>query len=185
MSNIIPPNDQSFILRLFHIPYIAQMFRLIACDSAKSKQMSILDPSYPSPRFQLFQPINREDEEGKKESLLKVLIKTYKQDIIIGLAITFLWTALNLLVPQIIREFFSLMKVQTMEETHINKATYITQKFIVLQIIRAFISGHVTRTCYELSLKVESTLSAELTNKALKINSECRSKLPESEVYHL
>lgn len=32
---------------------------------------------------------------------------------------------------------------------------------------------------------MESSLSAELTNKALKIKSECRSKLPESEVYHL
>jgi uncharacterized membrane protein YcjF (UPF0283 family) len=43
-----------------------------------------------------------------------MLIKTYKRDIIIGLAITFVLTILNLLVPQIIREFFSLMKLQTM-----------------------------------------------------------------------
>jgi hypothetical protein len=32
---------------------------------------------------------------------------------------------------------------------------------------------------------VESCLSAEITGKALRINSECRTKLPESEVYHI
>jgi hypothetical protein len=66
----------------------------------------------------------------------------------VGLLITFVWVALNLLIPQIIREFFSLMKMQTLEESHIHHATYITEKYVLLQVLRAFFSGHVTRAFY-------------------------------------
>lgn len=68
-----------------------------------------------------------------------MLIKTYKMDIVIVLVITLIWSTLNLLAPQIIREFFSFMKLQTMEEKHINTATYITEKFIILQIFKSLV----------------------------------------------
>jgi hypothetical protein len=36
MKKILPPSDTSFLLRLLHVPYILQMFRLVYSDPSTS-----------------------------------------------------------------------------------------------------------------------------------------------------
>jgi hypothetical protein len=67
----------------------------------------------------------------------------------------------------------------------IENASYLTEKFVALQILRIIASSNTRRLFGELSVKVSGALSIELAKKALRLSDNCRHLLPDSEVYQL
>lgn len=100
-----------------------------------------------------------------------------------GLLVSIIYASLNLMLPQIIKEFMRVMTVKNKET--LQSALSITQTYVLLQLARMIFGNHMKRLFVELALKVESTLSMKLVKKALSMDDSCRMRIPESEVYQL
>jgi hypothetical protein len=58
----------------------------------------------------MFRPVNEIFKvKETKHSLFKNLLYTFKEEIMIGMVITFIFASLNLMVPQLIQSFMAVM----------------------------------------------------------------------------
>lgn len=104
------------------------------------------------------------------------------RDVLIGLVITLISASLNLLVPELIRQFMHFLKEKHLEESQYSDFIYV---FIGVQFLRIFFSEHSKRLFHELAIKVESTLARKLISKSLRMAKECRERIPDSEIIQL
>ena len=134
------------------------------------------------PRFPLFRRIERLYHSKEKNQLFFNLIFTYFREIAAALTVTLVFASLNLLVPELIRQFMHFMR-----EKHLQKRQYgdFIGKFLVIQFLRIFFGEHSKRLFHELALKVESTLARKLVSKSLRMAKESRDRIPESEIIQL
>jgi hypothetical protein len=88
------------------------------------------------------------------------------REIIVAVVVTLIYASLNLLVPELIRQFMHFMR-----EKHLERREYgdFIEKFIVIQLLRIFFSEHSKRLFHELAIKVESTLARKLVSKSLRM----------------
>jgi ABC-type multidrug transport system fused ATPase/permease subunit len=134
----------------------------------------------------MFEPITRFDEYVKpqdKNKLFKNILLSFKSSFIVGMVVSIIYASFNLMLPQIIKEFMEIM--QSPKSEIILASSYITEKFIILQILRMIFGNHMKRLFVELAIKIESTLSRKLIKKALMMDDNCRKRIPESEIYQL
>lgn len=98
-------------------------------------------------------------------------------EIAVAVVVTLVYASLNLLVPELIRQFMHFMR-----EKHLERREYgdFIEKFIIIQFLRIFFSEHSKRLFHELAIKVESTLARKLISKSLRMAKECRDRIPES-----
>ncbi len=75
-------------------------------------------------------------------NLFKNLIFTFLKDVIQGIIITLISASLNLLVPELIRQFMHFMREKHLEESQSSDFIY---KFILVQFLRIFFSEHSKR----------------------------------------
>jgi len=99
-----------------------------------------------------------------------------------GIVITIIASSLNLLVPELIRQFMHFMKEKHLEDKQYGNFIYV---FIVIQFLRIFFTAHSKRLFHELAIKVESTLARKLISKSLRMTKECRDRIPDSELIQL
>ena len=79
---------------------------------------------------------------GEEHSLFRNLIFTFLKDVVFGIVITLISASLNLLVPELIRQFMYFMKEKHLEESQYSNFIYY---FILVQFLRIFFSGHSKR----------------------------------------
>jgi ABC-type multidrug transport system fused ATPase/permease subunit len=113
------------------------------------------------------------------------LLFTYKQEILVGFLVTFIFACLNLLVPQLIRSFLTDMQGYGLKKIRVSTSSYFAQQFVVLQFLRLIFGEHSKRLFNEMAIKVESTLSKRLIEKSLRMARECTDRIPQSEIYQL
>lgn len=142
------------------------------------------DPEIPLPRYPLFDPLPLPPAASSRTLTYSLLLK-FRWELCVGLLLTVIWAMLNLTTPQVLKQFFKLMKAQSLEAGQLVTATFITEKFLLLQLARTMMAAHIGRLFQELSLKTEGVLARKLVEKALRLSGECRRALPESEVYQL
>jgi ABC-type multidrug transport system fused ATPase/permease subunit len=118
----------------------------------------------------------------EKNQLFFNLLFTYLHEIVAAIVVTLVYASLNLLVPELIRQFMHFMR-----EKHLERREYgdFIEKFIIIQLLRIFFSEHSKRLFHELAIKVESTLARKLVSKSLRMAKECRDRIPESEIIQL
>jgi hypothetical protein len=83
--------------------------------------------------------------------------------------VTIIGASLNLLLPQLIKEFVEFMNDKNITNKDLKNADIIFYKFIVLQICRLFFAEHSKRLFHEIAIRIESTLAKKLINKSLNI----------------
>ena len=168
--------DSNPILRYLHLHCITHVYRVLA-RSKPSTSFSIPGEYISAPRFELFKRIERLFHNKEEHSLFKNLIFTFLSEVIFGIIITLISASLNLLVPELIRQFMYFMKEKHLEESQYSDFLLY---FIVVQFLRIFFSEHSKRLFLELAIKVESTLARKLISKSLRMAKECRDRIPDS-----
>lgn len=141
--------------------------------------------TFSQPRFEMFKPIRRLfSSRNTPHSLFKNLLFTYKSQIIVGFVVTLIFACLNLLVPQIIKQFLTEMQGYGRKKPSVTaSASYFTQQFMLLQFLRLIFGEHSKRLFTQLAIKVESTLSKRLVQKSLKMAKQCTDRFPQSQIY--
>ena len=99
-----------------------------------------------------------------------------------GIVITLISASLNLLVPELIRQFMHFMKEKHLEESQYSDFISV---FLIIQFLRIFFTEHSKRLFHELAIRVESTLARKLISKSLRMAKECRDRIPDSELIQL
>jgi hypothetical protein len=80
--------------------------------------------------------------------------------------ITLISASLNLVVPELIRQFMHFMREKHHDGDENRDFIF---KFILIQCLRIFFSEHSKRVFHELAIKVESTLARKLISKSLRM----------------
>jgi hypothetical protein len=104
----------------------------------------------------MFKPIRRLfSSKTTSHSLFKNLLFTYKEEIIVGLVVTVIYACLNLLVPQIIKNFLTEMQGYGLKKkVMLSEDSHFTEHFVMLQLLRMLFGEHSKRLFYELAIKV-------------------------------
>ena len=64
-------------------------------------------------------------------------------------------------------------------------SSYVTEKFVVLQLLKMVFGVHMKRIFQEVAIMAESTIAKKLVKKALLLDPECRKRIPETEIFQL
>ena len=84
---------------------------LIQLALAKPNPEESQELPFPSPTFEMFRPISRYyNHHNDRYKLFKHILLSYRWEISVGILLTVIYSSLNLLLSQIIKEFMETMR---------------------------------------------------------------------------
>lgn len=108
------PIDGNLAVRYLHLHTLKYIFELAKSQNTDSPECTsclILEVAFPEPGFELFRPIPRY-YRGEKDrlKLFKNILLGYRWELSVGILFAVLYSSLNLLLSQIVKEFIETMQ---------------------------------------------------------------------------
>lgn len=142
--------DSNPLFRYLHLHCFTHLYRVLSSPSDRNPPFHS-EAAFGKPRFALFRRIERLYHAKERNQLFLNLLFTYMGEIAVAVVVTLIYASLNLLVPELIRQFMHFMR-----EKHLDRRESgdFIEKFIVIQLFRILFSEHSKRLFHELAIKV-------------------------------